>query len=355
MYAQTATTTTVELRNSAGTLINSKVASIPSGESRITLNWPILAGSDLRLSRSGSASLYRNNSGVSYPYNIPNYLSIKNSSAGTAFYYFFYDWEILTPNVVCVSGRVPATLTINSAPTVNLSGTNSICAGSSTSLTASGATSYAWSPSTGLNNTTGSNVQASPASTTTYTVTGTNAAGCTSSNTITITVNALPTVTLSSFSLVCSNAAAFTLTGGSPSGGTYTGPGVTNNILTPSAAGIGTHTLTYTYTNGNGCQKSVTATITVNNCNCVTPGTPGNIAGTASPCPGTTVNYSVNNQTYVTNYNWTPPANTTIISGQGTHSIMLAIGANYTTGSLCVTAGTGSCQINSSLGTSLPR
>lgn len=338
VYAQSATSTTVELRNSAGTLLNSQVASIPAGESRITLNWPVSAGTDLRLTRSGSASLYRNNSGVSYPYNIPNYLSIKNSSAGTAFYYFFYDWEITTPNVVCVSSRVPATLTVNTIPNVNVTGTSAICAGSSTLLTASGAVSYAWSPSAGLNNTTGTAVQASPASTTTYTVTGTNAAGCTSSNSITVTVNPLPVVTLASFSAVCNNAPAFALTGGSPSGGTYSGPGISSNTLTPSVAGTGTHTITYSYTNGNGCTNTATATIIINNCNCTIPGAPGNIAGTASPCPGTTVNYSVTNQTYVTNYNWTPPANTTIISGQGTNSIMLAIGANYTTGSLCVTA-----------------
>lgn len=32
-----------------------------------------------------------------------------------------------------------------------------------------------------------------------------------------------------------------------PSGGTYTGPGITNNVLDPSIAGEGTHSVTYTY------------------------------------------------------------------------------------------------------------
>ncbi len=337
VYAQSATTTTVELRNSSGTLLNSQAASIPSGESRITLNWPITAGNDLRLTRAGSASLYRNNSGVTYPYTIPNYLSIKNSSAGTAFYYFFYDWEISTPNVVCVSNRVSATLTINNIPNVGVSGNTSVCNGSSTTLTATGAITYSWSPSTGLNATTGSSVSANPASTTTYTVTGTNAAGCTSSQSITVNVGVLPIVTLDPFTAVCHNAATFPLTGGSPAGGTYTGTGVSNNNFSPSTAGVGTHTITYTYTD-NGCTASVAKTITVNNCNCNAPGKPGNIYGTAYPCPGATINYYVTNHSYVSNYTWTPPANTTIISGQGTNSIMLAIGANYTTGSLCVVA-----------------
>lgn len=49
------------------------------------------------------------------------------------------------------------------------------------------------------------------------------------------------------------------LSGGSPSGGVYSGPGVTddNNGMTysfdPSVAGIGIHTLTYTFTDSNTC------------------------------------------------------------------------------------------------------
>ncbi|MDQ3051718.1 MAG: T9SS type A sorting domain-containing protein [Bacteroidota bacterium] len=337
VYAQSATSTTVELRNSTGALLNSQVASIPAGESRITLNWPITAGSDLRLTRSGSASLYRNNGGVVYPYAIPNYLSIKSSSAGTAFYYFFYDWEISTPNLVCVSNRVPATFSIYNIPNVGVSGNTSICNGASTTLTATGAVSYSWSPAAGLSTTTGSSVSANPASTTTYTVTGTNAAGCTKAQSITVNVGVLPNVTLSSYSAVCHNSASFPLTGGSPSGGIYSGTGVSGGNFSPSTAGVGTHTITYTYSSG-GCSADATSTITVNNCNCNVPGKPGNIYGTASPCPGTTINYYVTNQTYVSNYTWTAPANTTIISGQGTNSIMLAIGANYSSGSLCVVA-----------------
>ena len=83
------------------------------------------------------------------------------------------------------------------------------------------------------------------------------------SNTISITVNALPTVTLGSLSSVCVNAASFTLTGGSPSGGTYSGTGVSGTSFNPATAGVGTHTITYTYTNF-GCANSASNTITVN-------------------------------------------------------------------------------------------
>lgn len=423
VYASAATSTTVELRNSSGTLLNSQVASIPAGESRITLNWSIPAGTDYRLTRAGTASLYRNNGGVTYPYTLPNYLSIKNSSAGTQYYYFFYDWEISLPGQTCVSARVPATLTVNSAPAVSISGATDVCEGGSTTLTANGATSYewsgtgignpttssinvtpastttysvtgtnangctstqfatvtvnanpvvtasantslcagsstnltsggaatyVWSPATGLDVTNGSSVNASPASTTTYTVTGTNAAGCTASQNVTVTVNSLPAVTLASFSSVCQTAASFALTGGSPSGGVYSGPGVSSGTFSPATAGVGTHTITYNYTDGNGCSGSATKTITVNNCSCVTPGTPGSIAGAASVCAGSTVTYSVNYNSYVTSYNWVAPANATIISGQGTNVVTVQFGSNYTTGSLCVAAA-------NACGSSLPR
>lgn len=63
---------------------------------------------------------------------------------------------------------------------------------------------------------------------------------------------------------VCINDTSIILAGGFPSGGTYSGNGVSNDsIFTPSLAGIGTHTITYTYDNNN-CINSTTQTITVN-------------------------------------------------------------------------------------------
>jgi hypothetical protein len=83
------------------------------------------------------------------------------------------------------------TVTITPIPVLNIAGTNTICAGASTTLTASGATTYSWSPATGLSNAAIANPVASPAATTTYTVTGTTGA-CTGTKTIAVTVNAVP-------------------------------------------------------------------------------------------------------------------------------------------------------------------
>lgn len=64
---------------------------------------------------------------------------------------------------------------------------------------------------------------------------------------------------------LCINAAPFTLTGGSPPGGTYSGPGVSSGTFNPSTAGAGTWTITYTYSDTN-CTGTATQQITVNAC-----------------------------------------------------------------------------------------
>jgi PKD repeat protein len=82
------------------------------------------------------------------------------------------------------------------------------------------------------------------------------------SNPLTIT-RYLPTVTLAPFADVSISTPPFTLTGGAPSGGTYSGPGVSGNTFNPAVAGLGTHTITYTYTDLNLCENSAENTITV--------------------------------------------------------------------------------------------
>lgn len=40
---------------------------------------------------------------------------------------------------------------------------------------------------------------------------------------------------------------------GTPSGGIFSGPGISGNTFNPTTAGLGTHTITYEYDNGQGC------------------------------------------------------------------------------------------------------
>jgi len=97
----------------------------------------------------------------------------------------------------------------------------------------------------------------------TYTVTQT-VNGCTSSAaSITAAPFTVPTVTFAALNDVCINAPIVTLTGGSPSGGTYSGTAVAAGQFDPSVAGFGTFTIDYDYTDGNGCSGNATQNITV--------------------------------------------------------------------------------------------
>jgi len=93
----------------------------------------------------------------------------------------------------------------------------------------------------------------------TYTYTDAN--GCSNSDSQTETVNIAPTVSLSSFTAVCSYDALVLLTEGSPVGGLYTGTGVTAGQFDPAS---GTQNITYTFTDANGCANSDAQVFTVN-------------------------------------------------------------------------------------------
>ena len=96
------------------------------------------------------------------------------------------------------------------------------------------------------------------------TYTYTDIYGCVNSATDEITVHALPTVTLSEASTAfCVDDNPYTLAGGSPIGGDYSGTGVVGGVFTPGSAGVGSHTVTYTYTDVNGCVNSDTQNLTV--------------------------------------------------------------------------------------------
>ena len=95
-----------------------------------------------------------------------------------------------------------------------------------------------------------------------YTVT--NGAGCSATNTSEIVVNTTPNVTLPDFADVCIEESAFILNTGLPSGGVWSGEGVSAGLFDPSVAGVGTHPIVYEYTNiSSGCSNSVTKNIIV--------------------------------------------------------------------------------------------
>ncbi|MEM9919275.1 MAG: hypothetical protein AAF990_14325, partial [Bacteroidota bacterium] len=101
-----------------------------------------------------------------------------------------------------------------------------------------------------------------------YTVTDAN--GCSNSASFTVTVNAGPTVTFTALADLCLNDGVQTgLGGGSPTGGVYSGAGVTDDgngttySFDPAVAGVGVTTITYTFTDGNGCDGSASDDVEV--------------------------------------------------------------------------------------------
>ncbi len=93
-----------------------------------------------------------------------------------------------------------------------------------------------------------------------------DASGCTDTCSITVVEFDTPVVSCPVDITVDIGATAFTLTGGSPSGGTYSGPGVTAGQFDPLMAGQGVHVITYIYTDNNGCSGSCSFTVTVTSC-----------------------------------------------------------------------------------------
>jgi hypothetical protein len=92
--------------------------------------------------------------------------------------------------------------------------------------------------------------------------------GCDSVLSTTLTVNSLPNVTLTNFNpdTICSNGSAVALPNGSPSGGVYSGTGVSGGTFDPNISGVGIHSVIYTYTDINSCINSDSTFITVEQC-----------------------------------------------------------------------------------------
>ncbi len=146
---------------------------------------------------------------------------------------------------------------VNPIPNVGLVPASVIqCAGTSILMNSSGANSYSWSPSSSLSASTGSSVTASPFTNTTYTVIGTDLNGCKDSAFSQIIVYPLPPINAGIDISVCHTPITVTLTGFTPQGGTWAGPGITdpiNAVFNPMVSGLGTFTLFYSVINANGC------------------------------------------------------------------------------------------------------
>lgn len=178
---------TFTLWDDQGNQLSQYTVNVPAtGVQTVALNIPLTPG-NYRIGGT-QMNLYRNNSGVSYPYTLGGAVSITGSSAGANYYYYLYNWQIGLP--ACESPRVPVTCAVGPL---------------------------------------------------------------------------MASFNTAAFDTVCLNDGAFALSGGSPAGGTYSGPGVTAGTFDPAVAGAGVHTLIYTYSDSS-CTANIPATVVVDDC-----------------------------------------------------------------------------------------
>jgi hypothetical protein len=261
VYANGAGNRTIELRDNTGAVINTLTVNIPDGTSRVDLNFMVNPGTDYQLGvdASGMIDLYRNNSSVSYPYDLAGMGSVTRSSAVTAggmnHYYFFYDWEIRGPS--CLSARVPVSARVYVSPTVSGGPDQTICEGDSVTLSGSGALSYSWTG--GVID--GAQFGPTIIGATSYTVTGTDVNGCQDTADVVVTVNANPTADAGVDQLVCEGDTV-TLSGSGANTYVWDG-GVLDNVGFLAAA-PGTTSYVVIGTDTAGCKDNDTVDVTVN-------------------------------------------------------------------------------------------
>ncbi len=147
----------------------------------------------------------------------------------------------------------------NPVATVTPQGPTTFCAGGSVNLIAATGIGYTYQwyrNGTAVSNATASTYSATIAGNYTVIV---SSNGCSSTSTATIvTVNPNPSVTLTGLNSYTNfYTSPITLTG-NPSGGTYSGSGVSNNLFNPSIAGLGVNNVIYNYTNTAGCSGNAT-------------------------------------------------------------------------------------------------
>ncbi|MFN4951216.1 MAG: T9SS type A sorting domain-containing protein, partial [Flavobacteriales bacterium] len=203
-----------------------------------TANQTVCSGTNVTLS-GGGASTYAWDNGVAN--NIP--FTANNTQTYT----------VTGTDVNGCTNTAQTTVTVNALPTVTATANQSICSGTSVTLSGSGAISYAW------DNGVQDGVVFIPNATTTYTVTGTDLNGCTNTAQTTVTVNALPTVSGGTNQAICSGAAV-SLSGSGASSYTWNNNVQDGVAFTPNA----TQTYTVTGIDNNGCSNVASVTVTVN-------------------------------------------------------------------------------------------
>lgn len=169
----------------------------------------------------------------------------------------------------CVD-TVSLQVVVNPNPVLTVT-SDSACTGTCSNLLAVGSGgsapyTYNWTPAVGLSNPSIPNPVACNSVTTCYTVTVTDANGCTDVQLSCQYVSQTPVVSLTGPQNTCITDGSHILFS-QPASAIFSGPGMTNNLFSPSTAGLGTHMIYLTYTDPNtGCTGVDSMAIVVSPC-----------------------------------------------------------------------------------------
>ncbi len=265
----TTTTYTVSVSNGTCAVTDMVVVTVNTVPANAGSNAAICSGNSAALSASG---------GTSYSWSPGTGLSSTSIANPTANPTVTTTYTVIVSDGTCSATDSVIVAVASSLPASpsSIIGAASICAGSNQTYSVASdpnISSYAWVIPGGWNGSSVTNsITASAGSNGgIIEVTATNGCGSAAPAALNLTVNPLPTVTMSALGTVCVYSPAFTLSGGSPAGGIYSGSGVTSNtIFTPVSAGAGTFIITYVYTDGNGCSNNANSAINVDVCTGIT-------------------------------------------------------------------------------------
>lgn len=191
---QNAGNITISLLSSTGAVLQTTTSSVPSGVSRINLNFNVTPGTNYGLKVTNGGTLWRNNTGVTMPYEIPGLISITTSVAGSNLYYYLYDWEVREAG--CESSRTFVSATINEIPMLDLGNNVSACQEDSVLIVAPPNLSYLWSNGS-------VNQSITIINSGDYSLTITNENSCSNFDSINVLFNANPIVNLGNDTLIC--------------------------------------------------------------------------------------------------------------------------------------------------------
>ncbi|MEA3505752.1 MAG: C25 family cysteine peptidase, partial [Bacteroidota bacterium] len=110
----------IQLRDADYNVIISDTITVDKGEQRIELNWQIEPYNGYKLIATDVTNMTVHSTGINYPYNVDDVLSIFGSTFvpnPTSKYYFFYDWEV--ESFSCFSTRVDVLAKVENSPTAD--------------------------------------------------------------------------------------------------------------------------------------------------------------------------------------------------------------------------------------------